>query len=100
MKNRNLTFLKIAMVAVLGIATAVGCKKDQVVETKEDPKVESKSEISIEVLRQYFASRITAKLEWITYDEKTEMFRLHGVDQVSKKDLTESYQRNFLKINP
>ena len=88
------------MVAILGVATVTGCKKDQVAEVKEDQKVESKSEISIEVLRQYFANRITAKLEWITYDEKTEMFQLHGVNQISRKDLTESYQRNFLKINP
>lgn len=88
------------MVVVLGVATVTGCKKDQTVtEVKEVQKAESKSEISIEVLKQYFANRINAKLDWITYDEKTEMFQLLGVSQVSKKDLIESYQRNFLKVN-
>ena len=29
MKNNKLTFLKIAIVAVLGVATSLGCKKDQ-----------------------------------------------------------------------
>jgi hypothetical protein len=35
MKNKNLTFLRIAMVVVLGVATAIGCKKSDMPSSQE-----------------------------------------------------------------
>jgi len=102
MNKNKLSFLKVAIVAVLGVTTALGCEKGQEAVSKNQVyKIENKSdnEVSIDVLKHYFAEKINAKLVWITYDEKTEMFQLHNVNQISRKDLEESYQRNFLKAN-
>lgn len=93
-------FSKIAIVAVLGLATALGCDKSQdAPEDKVEYKSESKSnsEVSIEVLRKYFANLVKVPVERITYVEQTEQFQLNGFDQISKKDLIESYQQNIIK---
>ena len=95
MKNNKLTFLKIAIVAVLGFATVLGCEKKDVLQ-EEQTKNELKSEVSVKVLSEYLAKKINAKLDWISFDQQTEMFRLHDVDQISRKDLTEMYQRSLL----
>lgn len=100
MKNRKLMFSKIAIVAVLGVATVLGCEKSQdTPEEKVEQKIESKSnsEVSIEVLRKYFANLVKVPAERITYVERTEQFQLNGFDQISRKDLIESYQQNIIK---
>lgn len=99
MKNRKLTFLKIAIVAVLGVATTLGCEKNQDApeENAEQKMVtKSSSEVSIEVLRKYFANLVKLPVERIKYVEQTEQFQINGFDQISRKDLTESYQQNLL----
>lgn len=98
MKNNKITFSKIAIVAVLGVATVMGCEKKEVLHASELQRTKDKSaeEVSIEVLRKYFADLVKVPVEHVTYHNENETFRLNGFDQISKKDLMESYQRNFL----
>jgi len=96
MKNNKLTFLKIAIVAIFGIATVLGCEKKEVLQNKEKTETNPKEEVSIDVLRKYLADLINVSVERITYNEKNEQFQFDGFDQRSRKDLTESYQRNFI----
>lgn len=97
MNKNKLTFLKVAIVAVLGVATILGCEKEEVLQEREVEKTESSSvEVSVEVLRGYLANKVNAQLNWISFDEKTDMFRLHGIDQISRTDLTGNYKRDLL----
>lgn len=72
MKNKNLTFLKIAMVAVLGVATAMGCKKDE----KSTTEVSSfnKQKTQQAKLLSFFAWSVQLPEDSIKFDNKTKEF--------------------------
>jgi len=70
MKNKNLTFLKIAMIVFLGVATAMGCKKDQH-QVKE--KVEKLS-VNYEKEKRFLSIMLAVPLDKVIYNEKAEEF--------------------------
>ncbi|RWU08454.1 hypothetical protein [Pedobacter chitinilyticus] len=87
MKNKNLTFLKIAMVAVLGVATAVGCKKDQ---HQVEEKVEKLS-VNYEKERRFLSIMLAVPLDKVIYNEKAEEFIVGERVTLSLKKVLELY---------
>lgn len=85
MKNNKLTFLKIAIVAVLGFATVLGCKKDQQIE----PEVKVVQDYQKE--RRFLSITSSAPLEEVVYDSKNEQFVIYGWLKMNLKDVQELY---------
>lgn len=76
---------------VSSLLVVFSCSKET---QPEQTKVEHVIEVSISELKAYMSKLINVKVEEIGYNEKTEQFSIAGVDQISKKELTESYKRN------
>jgi hypothetical protein len=92
MKRRNKNFLKIAIVAFLCVTAFTGCKKEEVA-----PSEVSQAEVaavSTSDLVDYFAKSINVKKGDVTYDSKTQQFKLWGVDQVSREKLIEMFNNS------
>ena len=92
MEKLKINALKIAIVAVMLPAALVSCKKDEIVVSKD--LTEKTDAASINVLKTFFAKHINAKEDDITYDEKSEQFKLWGIDQVSKTQLIRTYENS------
>lgn len=66
------------------------CKKDaeiQPVQLKDET-----SEVSVEVLMEYFSLITHLPQSMIKYDTELQVFTVNGVEQVSRKSLTEYYE--------
>ena len=92
MKNNKLTFLKIAIVAVLGVATGLGCEKNEKIQ-KIEP-VKSEGTISIIKLKEFLALIGNVPADSIQYDDLNEQFIWRGKPQISKTDLIFVYEQN------
>lgn len=94
MENLKIKALKIAIVAVMLPTVLVCCKKDEIIEQKTSTteKIET---VSLNELKTFLAKHINAKEDDITYDQKSEQFRLWGIDQVSKAQLIRTYENSI-----
>ncbi|MCS4167842.1 hypothetical protein HS960_13365 [Sphingobacterium paramultivorum] len=92
MKRIYENFLKIAIVAFLCVTAFTGCKKEEVA-----PSEVSQAElatVSVSELVDYLANSINVKKSDVTYDAKTQQFKLWGVDQVSREKLIEMFNNS------
>lgn len=85
MKNKKLTFLKIAVIAALGIATIMGCEK------KEEIKTEIKVNQEYQMERRFLSISLSAPLEAVIYDKENEQFVVYGWYKLSLKEVHELY---------
>ena len=85
MKNN----LKIALLGAM-LLLSFGCQKKEI--EQAGPKTETS--VSISMLKKHMSELINIKESDIYFDEKTEIFSIAGIEQISKKELTESYHRS------
>ncbi|WP_342330754.1 hypothetical protein [Pedobacter sp. FW305-3-2-15-E-R2A2] len=86
-KTLKNTFLFIFLCSSL----TFGCKKTEKLVPVE---IEKTTQISIDILKAYFADMVNIKPSDIQYNEKTEQFSIGDYDQIDRKGLTESYLRS------
>ncbi len=91
MKNNKLTFLKIAIVAVFGVATFVGCEKKDVLQKEQKIGHELKSEISVSDLKLYFGQLSRVDTSKIFYDSNLKKFFIDGKGEISYEELKQTY---------
>lgn len=87
MKNTKSLFLKIAVAAVLGIATLAGCKKDQ---HKVEEKIE-KLAVGYEKEKRFLSIMLAVPLDKVIYNEKTEEFIVGERVTLNLKKVLELY---------
>ncbi len=85
MKNNKLTFLKIAIVAVLGVATVLGCEKDE--KSVSETKLIKAEKSQQEKLLSFFAWSVQLPKDSIGFDSKTSEF------YIINTNLRERYSR-------
>jgi hypothetical protein len=89
--------LKLIVLGIVATTLVAGCSKEKMVTPTPAQNVEDPNNVSVDVLRTYYANLIQADVKYVTYDEKADQFLLLGVAQMNKKKLTEMY---LLNTNP
>ncbi|MGE8427472.1 MAG: hypothetical protein ACN6O7_06330 [Sphingobacterium sp.] len=92
MKRINENFLKIAIVAFLCVMAFTSCKKEEV--APSDVIQAKVSVVNTSELIDYLTKSINVKKGDVTYDAKTQQFKLWGVDQVSREKLIEMFNNS------
>lgn len=93
MKNNKLTFLKIAIVAVLGFATVLGCEKKEVLQEKQEV-VDKKQKTQHEKLLSFFAWSVQLPQDSIKFDDKRDEFYIINTNLREKLSrVEEEYNR-------
>jgi hypothetical protein len=87
---------KMAVLIAFSCYLLTSCKK-------ENPYVEMSKKnstddnVSVEQLKGYMAELLHTEVEYVSYDLKADEFSLHGVPQISKKELSKIYSINASK---
>jgi hypothetical protein len=89
--------IRLIALGVIAMVAIAGCSKEKMVTPTPAQNVEDPNNVSVDVLRTYYANLIQADVKYVTYDEKADQFLLLGVAQMNKKKLTEMY---LLNTNP
>ena len=77
--------LKIAIVAVLGVATTLGCKKNQEIK----PEVNLTQDYQKE--KRFLSISLSTPLEEVIYDYKNEQFIVYGWYKLTLKEVQNMY---------
>lgn len=81
------------MVAVLGVATVVGCKKKEVIEDNTVEVVDKKEQALIKELKIFYSSLTNIPADSLEYNPKTQQFVWKGVNQLSREQLLLAYEQ-------
>lgn len=95
MKKIYTTLFKATVVVVLGAAVFTACKMQvQSSEIHSNSSAENDDVVDIDILRSYFAKRVNVSIDEVSYVKETDSFKVRGINQMSRADLTESYRIN------
>lgn len=87
--------LKLVVLGIVATTLVGGCTKEKEATSIPAQSVEEPNNVSIEVLRNYYANLIQADVKLVTYDEKADQFLFYEVPQnLTRKKLTEIYLNN------
>jgi len=79
---------------VLGVATAIGCKKKEVMQDNALQVAQKKEQALIKELKIFYSSLTDIPADSIEYNPKTQQFVWRGVNQLSKEQLLLAYEQH------
>ncbi len=90
---KKIMYFKIAMVAVLGAVTILGCEKKEILE-EETVTVDKSEQAFINELKIFMAKMMGVDVKEIQYEPKTQYFIWKGVNQLTKEQLLLAYEQS------